>query len=161
MRSAPGDEGFHPTAMFSRTNDHSQIHRPYIEAFGGAVNQFGDLSMPSFASDDAFTIFVPLAEDWRALIGGEASLEWSFYPRVNVVPKLDYTFGEDDLEIAERVDESCLSIDELGRVDKTSGPQANARNINEAEEADGGLVVAGGHAATVLEFPEAAFDQVA
>ena len=49
----------------------------------------------------------------------------------------------------------------LGRVDKTSGPEADASDVDEAEEARGCLVVAGRDAAAVLELSEAALDQVA
>ncbi|MEP3332248.1 hypothetical protein [Sedimentitalea sp.] len=112
----PGGGGSYGTAMFSRINDISQVHRPYIEAFGGTVNQFGDLYVPSFASNDAFTIFVPLSDGWRALVGAGTTIEWSFDPRVNSVPKLLYTFEADDLKIAERVNESCLSTAELALI---------------------------------------------
>ena len=54
-----------------------------------------------------------------------------------------------------------LKPSSLGRVDKTSGPQPDAGDIDEAEEAGGGLVVAGRHAAAVLQLPEASLDQVA
>lgn len=112
----PDGTGFYPTATFSRTNDHTQIHSRYVEAFGGTLNQFGDMSMPSFASEDAFTIFVPLSDDWRTLIGAGTSLEWGFHPSVNQVPLLEYTFAEDDMQIAERVNGSCLSIEELALI---------------------------------------------
>ena len=80
------------------------------------MNRFGDLSLPSFASSDAFTIFVPLADEWRALIGAGTSLDWLFGPRVNAMPALRYTFDEDDLQIAEHIDENCLSTAELALI---------------------------------------------
>ncbi|MEM7075680.1 MAG: hypothetical protein AAF484_11380 [Pseudomonadota bacterium] len=112
----PDGNGSYATVTFSRTNDHAQIHRAYIEAFGGGLTEFGDMTLPSFASSDALTIFVPLSDDWRATVAAGSVLEWLFYPRVNGVPKLRYTFSAADAEIAGVIDAACLSEQELARI---------------------------------------------
>jgi hypothetical protein len=50
---------------------------------------------------------------------------------------------------------------EPGRVDDMPGPEPDAGDRDDAGEAGCGLVVSGGHMASVLELPEAALDVVA
>lgn len=58
-------------------------------------------------------------------------------------------------------DRAAQKLRGLGRVDEVPDPEADRGDLHEAEEACGGLVVAGGDASGVLEAVEAPLDPVA
>lgn len=114
--AAGRDDAVYPTINFSRINNHDQIYTKYVYALGGETNKFGDLSVPSFASPNGLTVFLPLTPDWRTIIGSKHRLDWSFDPRVAGVPTLVYSFSDDDLTIADHVAKQCLTVDEIAAI---------------------------------------------